>query len=73
MVFNTTFNNISVVSWQSSFIGGGNRSTRRKLPYDHDHNGPVNLVYQTQRPILLQWCLKSNLLENKIYKDMDAK
>jgi len=32
-----------------SFIGGGNRGTRRKLPYDHD--GAVNLVYQTQRPI----------------------
>ena len=30
-VFNVTFNNISVISWQScSFIGGGNRSTRRK-------------------------------------------
>jgi len=25
MVFNPLFNNISVVSWQSVFIGGGNR------------------------------------------------
>jgi hypothetical protein len=31
MVFNVTFNNISVISWRScSDIGGGNRSTRRK-------------------------------------------
>ena len=29
MVFNATFNNISVISWQSVFIGGGNR---RKPP-----------------------------------------
>jgi hypothetical protein len=31
MVFNATFNNISVISWRSSFfIGGGNWSIRRK-------------------------------------------
>ena len=30
MVLNATFNNISVISWRSVFIGGGNRSTRRK-------------------------------------------
>jgi len=32
MVLNTAFNNISVLSWALavSFIGGGNRSTRRK-------------------------------------------
>jgi hypothetical protein len=30
MVFNTTFNNISVISWQSVFIGGGNWSTLGK-------------------------------------------
>jgi hypothetical protein len=29
MVFNATFNNISVISWLS-FMGGGNLSTRRK-------------------------------------------
>ena len=28
MVFNATFNNISVISWRSVFVGGGNRSTR---------------------------------------------
>ena len=28
-VFNATFNNISVISWLLSFIGGGNQSTRR--------------------------------------------
>jgi len=27
MVFNTTFNNIAVVSWWSVFLDGGNRST----------------------------------------------
>ena len=32
MVFNTTFNNISVMLWRSVFIGGGNRRTRRKPP-----------------------------------------
>jgi hypothetical protein len=31
VVFNTTFNNISDMSWQSVFNGGGNRSTWRKL------------------------------------------
>jgi hypothetical protein len=30
MVFNATFNNISVISWQSVLFGGGNRSTERK-------------------------------------------
>jgi len=32
MVFNTTFKNISVISWMVSFIGGGNRSTWKKPP-----------------------------------------
>ena len=32
MVFNATFNNISAILWQSIFIGGGHRSTRRKPP-----------------------------------------
>ena len=34
MVFTATFINISVISWlySVSFIGGGNRSTRRKPP-----------------------------------------
>ena len=32
MVFNANFNNISVISWPVSFIGGGNRSTWRKPP-----------------------------------------
>ena len=32
MVFNATFNNISVISWLSVLLGGGNRSTRRKPP-----------------------------------------
>jgi len=31
MVFNATFNNISVISWRQ-FIGGGNQSTREKTP-----------------------------------------
>jgi len=31
MVFNATFNNISVISWRTvNFIYGGNLSTRRK-------------------------------------------
>jgi len=30
MVFSATGNNISAISWQVSFIGRGNRSTRRK-------------------------------------------
>jgi len=40
MVFNATFNNISVISCMVvSFIGGGNRSIRKKttdLPQDTD-------------------------------------
>jgi hypothetical protein len=32
MLFNATFNNISVISWQSGFIGGGNQSTWGKPP-----------------------------------------
>jgi len=35
MVFHVTFNNISARSWRFSFIGGGNRSTRRKPPTYH--------------------------------------
>jgi len=35
MVLKTTFNNISVISWRSILIGGGNRSTRRKPPICH--------------------------------------
>ena len=38
MVFNATFNNISVISWRSVLLveetGGP------VLPYDHDHDGP---------------------------------
>jgi len=33
MMFNATFNNISVIA--DSFIGGGNRSTRRKTSTCH--------------------------------------
>jgi len=36
MVFNATFNNISVISWVN-FIGGGNRSIRRKPPKTLSH------------------------------------
>ena len=32
MVFNATFNNISVISWRSVLLGGGNRTTRRIRP-----------------------------------------
>ncbi len=32
MMRNATFNDISDMSWRSSFIGGGNRRTRRKPP-----------------------------------------
>ena len=32
IVFNTTLSNISVISWATSFIGGGNQSTWRKPP-----------------------------------------
>jgi len=34
-MFNATFNNISVISWRSVFIGGGNRRTRWKPPTCH--------------------------------------
>ena len=32
MVFNTTFNNISVIMWRSVLLGGGNWSVQRKPP-----------------------------------------
>ena len=32
MVVNATFSNISAISWQSDFIGGGNQNTRRTPP-----------------------------------------
>ena len=35
MVLNATFNNISVISWQSVFLVPG----EIQLLYDHDHNG----------------------------------
>jgi len=35
MVFNATFNNISVISWRSFIVGGWNRSTRRRSPSCH--------------------------------------
>ena len=30
ILFYTTFNNISIISWLLSFIGGGNHITQRK-------------------------------------------
>ena len=52
MVFNTTFNNISVLSLWSMFTGGGNRSTRRKPPICHTfrartYNSDIFLETQT--------------------------
>ena len=35
MMFNATFNNISVISWRSVFIGGGIWRTRRRPPACH--------------------------------------
>jgi len=32
IVYNATFNYISIIFWGVSFIGEGNRSTQRKLP-----------------------------------------
>ena len=32
MVFNATFNNISVISWRSVFVSGGNLSIGREQP-----------------------------------------
>jgi hypothetical protein len=45
MVFNATFNNISVYIVSVSFIGGENRSTRRKPPTNvTDKNLSHNVV-----------------------------
>jgi len=56
MVLNTTFNNISVISWRSVFLveetgvtGENHRPVashwqtlfRIQLPYNHDHDGPT--------------------------------
>jgi len=40
MVFDTTFNNISVFIMAGSFIGRGNRSTRRKPPMFIEYTSP---------------------------------
>jgi hypothetical protein len=32
LVFTATFNNISAISWRTSFSGGGSQSTRKELP-----------------------------------------
>jgi uncharacterized membrane protein len=42
MMFNTTFNNISAISWRSVLLVGGNRSTRRKPPIRY-----VAILWQT--------------------------
>ena len=44
MVFNATFNNISVLSWRLIFIGGGNWRTRRKPPVA-SHRQLYNVVH----------------------------
>jgi hypothetical protein len=31
MVFNTTLNTISVISWRSALLGGGNRCARKNI------------------------------------------
>ena len=50
IVFNATFNNISVISWLS-FIGGGNRSTQRKYRPVTSHWQTLshNVVLRTPR------------------------
>jgi hypothetical protein len=40
MVFNATFNNISVSVYRGGFISGGNWSTRRKLPRKYRADEP---------------------------------
>ena len=48
MVLNTTFNDISVISWQLSLIGGGKRSTCRKpSTVSHQQTLSHNDVYST--------------------------
>jgi len=57
MVLNTTFNNISVISWRSevsyivavSFIDGGNQSTQRKPQTCHWQTLSHNVVTSTPR------------------------
>ncbi len=52
MVFNATFNNISVISWQSVLLAGGrNRSSRRKPPTCRKSltNFSHNVVWSTPR------------------------
>ena len=52
MVFNATFNNISVISWQSVLlVGGRNRSSRRKPPTCRKSltNFSHNVVWSTLR------------------------
>ena len=42
--FNATFNNISAISWQPVFSGGGSRSTQREPPTMGKQLVPVNFI-----------------------------
>ena len=44
MVFNATFNAISVISWWSALLVEETGVPREnQLPYDHDHDGPATI------------------------------
>jgi len=49
MVFNTTFNNIHVISWGVSFSCGGNQSPQRKPTKCHSQTLSHNVVSSTHR------------------------
>jgi hypothetical protein len=52
MVFDATFNNISVISCAVSFIRGGNRMTRRKPPTCH--KSLTNFIHNVVHLTLLE-------------------
>jgi hypothetical protein len=62
MVFNATFNNISVISWQSVLL-----MEETKVPGDY------RLLFQTHR-MISNYCSISNLKdENKVLLDFDSR
>ena len=56
-VLNATFNNISVISWQSVILVGGNRSTLRKPPTCH----------KSLTNFITQYCYRVHLAMNEVW------